>query len=254
MLPAQPNQSLIDGLRCLEMIAGHPEHIGVRDLARRLGMNATRVNRLLKTLAHMGYLLQDTRRKYGPGPGIHALSARSLLSAGLVRRAAPALDELRDGGLTVALGILWGAHVCYVIYAEGDMDMAESIGRITLTPAPRSSIGMMVLARRSDEAIDAFVREHRDTIAPGEIETFRRQLGAFRRQGFARIDAPDDPVNRTSLAVTLEDPPHAAIAVAGHIKPPRISRLVERLRQTAQTICHGDTDPEPIKGIERSVL
>src|SRR3954470_11988766 len=94
MLPAQPNQSLIDGLSVLQALAVSNEPVGGRALARQLGLEPTRVNRLLKTLAHLGMARQDPDRKYLPGPAMHVLSALSLFGSGLIRRGIAPLESL----------------------------------------------------------------------------------------------------------------------------------------------------------------
>ena len=86
-LNAQPNQSLIDGIATLQALAMSPEPIGSRELARQLGIDSTKVNRLLKTLAYLGIARQTANRKYTAGPGMHVLAAQSLFASGLIRRA-----------------------------------------------------------------------------------------------------------------------------------------------------------------------
>src|SRR5690348_18426155 len=80
-LNSQPNQSLIDGIATLQALATSSEPAGCRELARRLGIDATKVNRLLKTLAYLGIARQTADRKYAPGPGMHVLAAQSLFAS-----------------------------------------------------------------------------------------------------------------------------------------------------------------------------
>ena len=95
MLPAQPNRSLMDGIRCLQILSSNPGPLGARELARRLNMETTRAHRLLKTLAHMGMARQNRNAKYMPGPAMHVLAAQSLYSSGLIGKATePLLDRL----------------------------------------------------------------------------------------------------------------------------------------------------------------
>jgi DNA-binding IclR family transcriptional regulator len=58
MFPAQPNRSLFDGLLVLRLLTAAAEPGGTRQLARDLGLEPTRVNRLAKTLAALGFLSQ----------------------------------------------------------------------------------------------------------------------------------------------------------------------------------------------------
>ncbi|VTM22081.1 Uncharacterised protein [Raoultella terrigena] len=83
-MSSQPNQSLIDGIRCLQYLVTSGRAIGCRELARLMGINATRVNRLLMTMAAIGLTQQDEQRRYLPGPGIHALAAQAIRGSATV--------------------------------------------------------------------------------------------------------------------------------------------------------------------------
>ena len=97
-------------------------------MARQLGANPTRVNRLLKTLAYLGIARQTANRKYTPGPGMHVLAAQSLFASGLIRRAMPVLEDLRRFGHTVAMGVLFDAvRRANVAVDAGDNQSAASV-------------------------------------------------------------------------------------------------------------------------------
>ena len=82
---AQPNQSLIDGIAVLQALAVSPDPVGGRELARRLGFEPTRVNRLLKTLAYLNIARQTADRRYAPGPGMTVLAAQSLFASQFIQ-------------------------------------------------------------------------------------------------------------------------------------------------------------------------
>ena len=155
MLPSQPNKSLLDGLDCLQLLASSAEALGSREVARQLGLEPSRANRLLKTLAHTRLIEQDERRRYRPGPGIHALAAQSLFGSGLIRRALGPLGELHVHGHTVAMGVLWRDHMSYLYHADPGMDTSTALGRIGLFPVTRSGLGMALLACQDDENVRA---------------------------------------------------------------------------------------------------
>ena len=150
-LNAQPNQSLIDGIATLQALAMSPEPIGSRELARQLGIDSTKVNRLLKTLAYLGIARQTANRKYTAGPGMHVLAAQSLFASGLIRRALPVLEGLRRFGHTVALGVLWGDSVSYLFHAPPGIEASRGLGRIGLLPATTSGIGIVLLSEHDDD-------------------------------------------------------------------------------------------------------
>ena len=91
-MSSQPNQSLIDGIRCLQYLVSSDRAIGGRELARQMGMNSTRVNRLLMTMASIGLTVQDEQRRYLPGPGVQALAAQAIRGSSLFAQALPQLE------------------------------------------------------------------------------------------------------------------------------------------------------------------
>ena len=106
-MSSQPNQSLIDGIRCLQYLVSSDKAVGGRELARQMGMNSTRVNRLLMTMASIGLTIQDEHRRYLPCPGIHALAAQAIRGSSLFASALPQLEAHAPRDIVVALGVLW---------------------------------------------------------------------------------------------------------------------------------------------------
>lgn len=141
MKPAQPNQSIITGVTVLQEVVTANVPLGSRELARRLGLEHSRVNRVLGTLVHIGMLRQDESRKYSAGPGIHALSAQSLHASGLIPASLRPLGELQKLGATVALGIVWRESVVYLLHADPGMDLASTAGAHHTFPVQESVIG-----------------------------------------------------------------------------------------------------------------
>ena len=235
MLPAQPNLSLIDGIAVLLAVAGADAAVGSREVARQLGLEPTRANRLLRTLADLGLTRQDASRKYTSGPGMHVLSAMSLFGSGLIRRSLPALESLHALGAIVALGVLWRDRVAYLYHALPGMPQAEALGRAKLFPATRSSIGLALLAQKPWTN----VKQQYAGRKPEGFDSFaelKDALGDVRRNGFASVLTDDA---RTSLAVPLAEPglePYAAVAVSGHFSPGQTRTAIAALQQAKQTI------------------
>ncbi len=236
MLPAQPNQSLMDGIEVLLAVAGAGKSVGSREVARRLGMEPTRVNRLLKTLAAIGLAQQDERRRYVPGAGMHVLSAMSLLGSGLVRRAAPALVALGRRTLaTVAMGVLWRDHVAYLFHAARGMSAEQAIGRVGLYPATRSSIGQVLLAARDVSAVRAIYQNAVEIPGFSSMQALELQLERVRRRQYASVVTDGDGA---SIAVALpgEGGAHAAIAASFATRDEPIDRVILELKATANAI------------------
>lgn len=235
MLPAQPNQSLIDGLTVLQALAVSTEPVGGRALARELNLEPTRVNRLLKTLAYLGMARQTPSRKYLPGPAMHVLSAQSLFGSGLTRRAMPVLEELRKTGKLVALGVLWRDQVCYIYHALPKDAATSGLGRMGLYPASQSSIGRVLLAQQEEDHIRALYQDRPIPLVPGGIEELLTILRQVKTDGYALAIQSTDPYN-ASLAIPVGTPPYAGLAVASDITQDQIPQYLPLLRTAADRI------------------
>lgn len=251
MLPSQPNQSLMDGLACLQAVVVQPEPIGSRELARQLGLEPTRVNRLLKTLAHLGFTEQDSRRRYRAGPGVHVLAAQSLYASGLHDRAIGPLEELRRSGHFVAFGVLWRHLTCYLYTAPPNSSVTPTL--VPPRPAYVSAVGMSLLAQRPEAEIRALY-------ATGEIahptypgvkvpplegrNGLLAQLERIRRQGYALVARPP----MLNIAVDVGNPPYASLGIDSEITEREVPGVVEVLRETARQILGDSETPAAAAG------
>lgn len=143
MSPAQPNQSILTGLDVLQEVIAIGRPIGSREVARRLGIEHSRANRILGTLVSGGMLHQNGQSKYLPGPRIHVLSALSLHASGLVTAALPQLAVFLEEGATVALGTLWRDTVVYLLHANPGDNLAATAGAHQNYPRDKSIIGSL---------------------------------------------------------------------------------------------------------------
>ncbi len=228
--PAQPNEGLMGGLECLQALAGAPGPVGSREMARALGMEHTRVNRLMGTLAALGLAERTPERKYAAGPALHVLAAMSLRGSRLLSAALPHLEALRAElpGLTVALGVLWRRQVVYLYFAPPGEDSMVAIAHRNLYPAEKSSIGRLLLAAqaRSD------VRKLYAGTPAAELDELLAGLDAAARDGWALYGGQ-------TLGVAVGTPPVAGLAVAGKLDERDSDDLLRRLRETAGRIAQG---------------
>jgi DNA-binding IclR family transcriptional regulator len=208
-MSSQPNQSLIDGLACLQLLASARKPSGSREMARNLDLDNTRVNRLLKTLASIGLAQQDSKKKYTIGPGIHALTAQSLFGSSILKQTLPLIQELPYKGVTVALGVLWRGHVTYLYHGEIGENIEKGIGRIGLVPALNSSIGKLLLSYEDDETIEG-LRVNSDR-HPHKGPLFK-EIKMIRKNSYAEIRSEQGGV---SLALPIGEPPVMGLALAG---------------------------------------
>lgn len=234
MLPAQPNQSLIDGLSVLQALAGSGKAIGSRELARMLDMEPTRANRLLKTLAAIGVAQQQPDKKYVPGPGMHVLSAQSLHGSGLIRDAVPHLETLREPGRVVAMGVLWRDKTCYLYHANHQTPTSVALGAAELYPASKSGLGMVMLASLNNQQVRDLYH-NRDIEGYDNITALLKSLKQIREQGYA-VTQPHNKF--TTVAIGLgENPTYAAIGFSSkEMSEQQIQTAVEQLKEARQLI------------------
>jgi len=240
MLPAQPNQSLVDGLAVLQALTAADAPVGGRALGRQLDLEPTRTNRLLKTLAHLGLAQQGADRRYAAGPAVHVLAAQALRASGLVGRAIEPLRELGQFELIVAMGVLWRTEVCYTYFASPGASLNQSLGSRDSHPATTSGLGIAMLADLDDAEV---CRRFKGKPTPGyaDVNELIDHLSRIRRDGYAMSTVQRVPGNAT-LAVAVGRPAIAAIGLAGSIDRRRINTYVSALQQAAELI-----EPNPGK-------
>ncbi len=220
-------------MRCLHLLVASRAPIGGRELADLLQMEQTRANRLLGTLASTGMAEKTADRKYRAGAGVHVLAALSLHGSPLLSCALPHLEALRTPGRTVALGLLWQQHVCFLYHARPETRREHALGRHELVPAGLSSTGIILLAVREDRAdVDALVR-HLGNHPEAVREPLAKAVAAARRDHFARLTFLNGDI---SLAVPIGNPVIASLALAGKMTEKEISSTVKLLREVAVKI------------------
>ncbi len=240
VLPTQPNQSLLEGIEVLLAVARRGQPAGVRPLAREMGLNPTRLQRYLGTLAHAGLLRQLPDRRYEPGPGMHALSAISLTASGLAARGMEVLPALSDLGCIVALGVLWRRSVSYLYFHGPDFESGKALGRSSDFPAEDSVIGRVLLAEWPDERVRREFPDCGDALC--------RDLRGVRQLGYARIRRSG---GQTGLAVPVGSPAVAGLALSGPIDNRRVRPLVRRLQSTALLLLNSEPAVSPVPMLAR---
>lgn len=228
-LPAQPNQSLMEGLDVLFHLSRKARPAGVRPMARELGMTPTRTQRYLGTLAHLGLATRTPDRKYTPGPAIHVLSAIGLRASGLLSRAVEHLPSLSADTHSVALGVLWRQTVSYLYFQGPGAPVAQALGRTEDYPAWDSVVGLAMLTAHTDASLRAEFPAHAEEV----VSRVRRT----RECGYAQLERAN---GHTALAVPVGSPPIAGLALTGRLRDP--AALLEPLHQTARRLTR-DTTP-----------
>ena len=188
---SQPNQSLVDGIRCFQELTTSDHPLGTKELAERLGINMIKVNRLLRTLKAIGMAEQNQQKKYLPGPVVHVLAAQSFHSSALFRAATHGAISHAYDDRTLAIGILWKDAVVYMYHALAHQNPAEGLGGYHLYHASQSSIGKALLAEMDDGALALCIADWSEEARAGladTITTIRRNGYACQRDAAGRIN------------------------------------------------------------------
>ncbi len=226
-MPAQPNRSLADGVALLQALCSRHDGLGSRELARLMGWEPTRANRLLGTLRDLGLAEQDAERRYRPGPGVHLLAAQCLNGSGLLAAAMPLVRELR-ATFGVALGVLWQGQVCYLLHAGRGRTIEEGLRRNAPLSAEHSSIGMVLEAFSETPA-----------------RTDPAELAAIRSRGYAIQRNADGRTGSVAVAIGGASPSSPSVAGLAAMAdytthpPAAVARILMPAAQAIATSLHG---------------
>ena len=221
MTTSRPNNSIMNGLACLQALALGKRAVGCRALARDLELDPTVVNRVLGTLALLGLAERTPNRKYRPGPALHVLAVQSMRGSCLLPAVLPQMEAFLDDGYAVSVGVLWRESICFLLHARPGQSLMAGIGTHDLRPATDSSVGIALLALRSKAE---WPQGSRGAILQAE------------RRGYAEIVFPDGQI---SLGVALNE--SAGLAISKRFqnnqdKRDALARLQDATRIIAESI------------------
>jgi len=243
---------LIRGLAVLRCFTPDRPEMSLSDIARALGTTRSAAFRSVYTLAHLGYLLHDTRAgSYALGPGVLRLGYGYLASRELVEAALPELERLRDEtDWSTHLGVRDGRSVLYLLRVPSRMGLASIVHVGSKLPAAGTTMGRVLLADLDEETLTALYRAAEDETVPrrgprGMAEVRAQwardrgrdtieQLGSF-ETGIAAVAAPVRDLSGRAIAAinaTRAMPaeggrdPGAAIRNAVRAAAGRVSRQI----------------------------
>jgi DNA-binding IclR family transcriptional regulator len=236
-MSSQPNQSLADGLRCLQALAAAGGPVGGRELARDLGLHHVKANRMLMGLAAAGFAQRDEKGRYGAGPALHVLAALATFGSGLLTRALPQLRLLQQrSGATVALGVRWQRHVCYLYHGHAGTAPEQALGRTQLHPVSTSSIGLALLASSPPTEVAALYDADNPPTGFASPRALQAELKRIAKAGYACLEHGQAPQAHHSLAVTVGDPVIAGLACTGLPLDRPIETTIDHLHAAAEAI------------------
>lgn len=231
-MSSQPNQSLIDGIRCFQELTTSDRPLGNKELAEKLDINMVRVNRLLRTLKSIGMAEQNSQKKYMPGPAVHLLAAQSFHSSALFRAATNVAINTSYDDRTLAIGVLWNDTVVFMYHATAEQNPAQGLGGYHVYHVSQSSIGKVLLAEFSDEEINERI-EHWEPEQKAEILD---EVDAVRRDGYICHYDDVGTINNIGSVFSVGGAKAGIAFTDIHISPDVLGSYVEQLKELISEI------------------
>lgn len=243
--PAKPVNAVIRALAVLRLLGAAERAMTVSEIAADLGLVASTVMHLLRTLAHEGMVKADPgTKRYRLGPGTLALARPFLERLPLAGRFQPHLDALaRDHGVT-ALGIEWDGGprltVTAIACATTNFSVHANLG--STFPALTSATGRCFAAFGGwpTERVVAGFDDLEWQSAPTR-RTWLNEIAAARQDGYAADDG-NYILGVTALAVPVLDGLGRAIgaltvlALSGRLGSAERGRLIQDLRAAGRAL------------------
>ncbi|HVY56600.1 MAG TPA: IclR family transcriptional regulator [Xanthobacteraceae bacterium] len=148
------NQSVSRAIDILNLLADAGEPLGVREIARRLDLAPSNVQRLIKTLAKAGFVEQtEGTLRYKVGYRAFRVGSAFMGQTNLYSAVMPELYELASRHITGFLGVLRDRSVLYLatVPSEGTVAVTHRPG--SQTHLHSTAMGKALLAEMSDDAI-----------------------------------------------------------------------------------------------------
>ena len=149
---APGSQSLERGLDVLEIVGAESADIGVREIARRLRLSPTIVQRMVTSLARRGYVDKNAETaRYRLGFRAMTLGAGNDHAADYLGAARRELDVLaHDHGLNGFVSVLQGGRAVYLLAVQADAPIAIKVAPGSEMPLHSTAAGKVLLASLED--------------------------------------------------------------------------------------------------------
>jgi IclR family acetate operon transcriptional repressor len=205
--------------------------VSVSEVAAELGVVPSTAHRLLATLCHRGFAVQDRHRQYRPGPELIGGSAPGPSIRQLLRVMRPFIEDLYGRvGESIHLVVPVGSDVRFIDGIEGEQPLRVGIRTGARMPAYCTSGGKAMLA---DLDWSEVVALHPQGLPPwpnakiGDLWSLRRQLAGVRKRGYG-VNVEESERGVAAIGVSVKSHmsrPVAALSVA--IPTARFDRRAE---------------------------
>ena len=235
-------QSVGRAFEILEVIAGQGGELSLSEIAASVGLPAPSAHRLLRTLVSLGYLRQETSRRYALAPRLIRLGEAAAKQFGAWGY--PVLTGLMEAiGESANMAILDGSNAIYVAQVAGrhSMRMFTEVGR--RVPLHATGVGKALLTQLPDDEILRILDlAGMPTVTPHTITdpaVMLQDVRASRIRGYSTDDGEQE-VGVSCVSVPVPNAP-ALTAISISAPTPRMTPDVVRqaavaLREAAATM------------------
>jgi IclR family acetate operon transcriptional repressor len=237
-------QSLGRAFGLLETIADHGGMMGLSQLATESGLPLPTIHRLARTLVELGYLHQESSRRYVLGPKLIRLgeSSSKMLSLWARPHLAQLVDEL---GESANLAMLDGDQIVYVaqVPSRHSMRMFTEVGRRVLPHC--TAVGKALMAEMPIGDVREILqrtgtpKQTENTIT--DLDEFAKNLEWTASHGYA-VDEGEQEVGVRCVAVAVPNvSSRLAISVSGpaeRMTDGVIDRAVPLLNKAGAALSH----------------
>ncbi|QWF82885.1 IclR family transcriptional regulator [Amycolatopsis sp. CA-230715] len=235
-------QSLQRAFELLEHLADTGGEASLSELAASSGLPMPTIHRLIRTLVALGYVHQNTNRRYALGARLIRLGEQASMQFGAWAR--PLLGELVDEvGETANLAVLERDEVVYVaqVPSKHSMRMFTEVGRRLLPHG--TGVGKAILSQLPAEDVRVLLArtgmpaytEHTHT----DPDRLLEHLGEIAAQGYA-LDESEQELGVRCVAVPVTCvPTPAAISVSGpegRLTKDAVGRIAPVVQRIAKTL------------------
>ncbi|TVT54236.1 IclR family transcriptional regulator [Amycolatopsis rhizosphaerae] len=235
-------QSLRRAFELLEHLADTGGEASLSELAASSGLPMPTIHRLIRTLVALGYVRQNSNRRYALGARLIRLGENASMQFGTWAR--PLLAELvEEVGETANLAVLERDEVVYVsqVPSKHSMRMFTEVGRRLLPHG--TGVGKAILSQLPADEVRALLKrtgmpaytEHTLT----DPDEMLAQLDKIAAQGYA-VDESEQELGVRCVAVPLTGTPApAAISVSGpegRLTKEAVSRIAPAVQRIAATL------------------
>jgi DNA-binding IclR family transcriptional regulator len=243
---ASANQSVARALSILEALARAREPLGVREIAREIGVSPSIAQRLIATLASFGFAEQAASRKYAVGLRAYNVGNAFLSGNVLAREALAELERLSgEHRLNSYLGALRGRAVVYLLACQSSGPIAIRTAPGSETPLHSTALGKALLCEMPEDEVRRLLGKEPFARVTANTKTRYSQLfeelRQARRSGYAASDE-ENLMGVYAVGAVVRDASGAPIAaISGALPRHEVSRatlpgLCALVREAAERI------------------